>query len=192
MKEVNYKELYEAAYAAMNSSVLDYDCGSLCNHNCCRNDYENPEEFGVYLLPYEYEHLLKETGMVPDEKLVFHSAKDRFMPKAIKGLYYFYCDVEKDCLRHYRPIQCRTYPLEPHIEKGQLYLVVEKDQIHNCPLIKMKEKWQEAYLKGMYEGWSLLIQIPEVRKLVLYDSDFRLHEENILYKIGQEALSKRD
>lgn len=182
-EQKNYKELYEAAYEAMNASVLDIDCGTLCSHNCCRNDYENPEEFGVYLLPFEYEHFLKETGMIQKHQLAWHAAKDRFMPKALKGLNYYYCQVEKDCLRQYRPVQCRTYPLEPHLENGHLTLVVEKDQIHACPLIQKCENWRKDYVEGMYEGWSLLIQIPEVRKLVQYDSDIRKREDNILYRI---------
>lgn len=179
----NYKDIYEAAYEAMNNSVLDIDCGTLCSHNCCRNDYDNPEEFGVYLLPYEYEHFLKETNMIGKHQLAWHSAKDRFMPKALKGLNYFYCKVEKDCLRQYRPIQCRTYPLEPHLENGSLVLVVEKDQIHACPLIQHKDRWRKEYVEGMYKGWALLLQIPKVKKLVQYDSDVRKWEENILYRV---------
>jgi len=183
----NYKHIYEAAYEAMNNSVLDIDCGTLCSHNCCRNDYENPEEFGVYLLPFEYEHFLKNTGMMKPSQMDWHAAKDRFMPKSLKGLNYFYCNVEKDCLRQYRPVQCRTYPLEPHLENGKLSLIVEKDQIHECPLIQRREQWRADYVKGMYEGWSLLIQIPEVRKLVQYDSDCRKREGNVLYKIIDTA-----
>lgn len=183
--EVTYKAIYEAAYEAMNASVLETDCGALCSHNCCRNDYEDPEDFGIYLLPYEYEHFLKETGMIKPSQMVWHDAKDRFMPHELKGLNYFYCDAEKDCLRNYRPIQCRAYPLEPHIENNELFLVVEKDQFHNCPLLKQAENWRKEYIKGMYDGWSLLIQIPDVKKLVLYDSDQRRREENYTLKLSQ-------
>lgn len=187
-KKEDYRVIYEMAYEAMNTSVLPYDCGKLCSHNCCRNDYENPEEFGVYLLPYEYEHFLKYTDAIKPNQLVRHTAKDRFIPKSVKGLNYFLCDSEKDCLRYYRPIQCRTYPLEPHLERDVLYLVVERDQIHSCPLIEMKSKWQPEYVRGIYRGWTQLMQIPEVRKLVLFDSDLRRREENVLYRLtGEEC-----
>lgn len=185
-KNAKYKSLYEAAYEAMNSSVLAYDCGTLCNHNCCRNDYDDPENFGVYLLPFEYEHLLKDTEMIEASKLVRHSAKEHFIPKSVGALNYFLCDAEKDCLRDYRPIQCRTYPLEPHIENDTLTLLVEKDQIHACPLINMKDSWQKDYIKGIYKGWSLLIQIPEVKRLVLFDSHIRKRENNVLYSLTEE------
>jgi hypothetical protein len=183
-KAPKYKALYQAAYAAMSTSVLTYDCGSLCNHNCCRNDYKDPENFGVYLLPFEYEHLLKETGMIKSHQLVRHSAKDHYIPKSVGALNYFLCDAEKDCLRDYRPIQCRTYPLEPHLENDVLTLVVEKDQIHACPLINMKDQWQKDYVEGIYKGWSLLIQIPDVRRLVVFDSQVRKREGNILYSLS--------
>lgn len=186
----NYKEIYEAAYEAMNASVLEIDCGTLCSHNCCRNDYEDPEDFGVYLLPYEYEHFLVETGMIKKSQLAWHASKDRFMPKALKGLNYFYCNAEKDCLRQYRPVQCRAYPLEPHIENNELFLVVEKEQLHNCPLVKQADKWRKEYIKGMYEGWSLLIQIPDVKKLVQYDSDERKREGNYTLKLSEQDCLK--
>lgn len=188
----NYKALYEAAYEHMNTSVLDYDCGTLCSHNCCRNDYENPEDFGVYLMPYEYEHLLKDTEMIKPKQLVYHSSKDHFIPKSVGGLNYFYCDAEKDCLRHYRPIQCRTYPLEPHLQDGKLYLAVEKDQIHSCPLVQKRELWRPEYVEGIYKGWALLMQIPELRKLVAFDSDIRECEENYLYKLSEAECVSSD
>lgn len=171
------KEIFEQAYLLMDEPVIDGNCGMLCNYHCCRDDGDDGEQMGIYLLPLEYEAMIQ--GQVFEKRLRItrHSNKLYEMPSKIKNLYFVYCSDSSKCLREYRPVQCRTYPFEPHIENGELYIIVLKDQIHQCPLLKQEDNWRPEFIRGVYEGWKLLISIPIVRYLIESDSKERNFEE---------------
>lgn len=170
-------EIYEKAYALMNEPVIEGNCGTLCNYHCCRDDGDDGEKMGIYLLPLEYEAMIKDQEFESRLRITRHTNKVYEMPAKIKSLYFVYCSDSSQCLRDHRPIQCRTYPLEPHIENGELYMIVLKDQIHQCPLLKQEHTWRPAYIRGVYAGWKLLLTIPIVRYLIESDSRERDFEE---------------
>ncbi len=177
------KEIFEKAYTLMNEPVIEGNCGTLCNYHCCRDDGDDGEKMGIYLLPLEYETMIRGNAFEKRLGITRHTNKVYEMPSKIKSLYFVYCSDSSQCLRDHRPIQCRTYPYEPHIENGELYLIVLKDQIHQCPLLKQEEKWRKEFIQGVYAGWQLLITIPIIRYLIEYDSRERdFNEITIKYK----------
>ena len=173
---MNHQEIYEKVYALMDTSIIDDNCGLLCNFHCCREEHESGERMGMYLLPYEYESI--QTKVSPEFEI--HQNGDYDLPPKTKQLYYMFCDGARNCLREYRPIQCRTYPLEPHLIGGQLHLVIEKDQIHACPLLSQQERWRPEFIEGIYQGWKLLVTIPEVRYFIEQLTQERIYDGNIL------------
>ncbi|MFZ5967891.1 MAG: hypothetical protein ACOYVK_12055 [Bacillota bacterium] len=176
---MDYKHIYQTAYLHMGERVTEEDCGLLCGSHCCRNRTEDGEEIGIYLMPYEYESVFRGTKLEERFRFEKHSSKVYYIPPKVKFLYYFHCNKEEGCIRDVRPIQCRTYPFEPHLEGKRLQLVVEKQQIHGCPLLDRLEDVREAFVEGVMLGWQALLQIPEVKSLIQYDSEIRKKENNI-------------
>lgn len=179
---MSYDKIYLEAYKYMGEKVLEEDCGLLCNSHCCRNKTETGERIGIYLMPQEFESVYQGTALEQRLKVERHSSKIYYIPPRVKFLYYFHCDKEQGCFRELRPIQCRSYPFEPHLEKGKLTLVIEKEQIHHCPLLDRLQDLRKDFIKGIYKGWEILLQIPEVRLLVEYDSQERIRCSNILHQ----------
>lgn len=158
----------------MNTPVIEGNCGTLCNYHCCRKVDETGDRLGMYLLPLEYEYM--QAGKVFDFEI--HPSSLYEMPPRIRKLYYIYCHEKEGCLRDFRPIQCRTYPFEPHIMDNELYLVIEKEQIHHCPLLNDPHSWKPEFIEGVYRGWELLLEIPLIRYFIQYESNTRTSEDN--------------
>jgi len=176
-----YKEIFEQAYELMDIDLIDGNCGELCNYHCCRSKHESGENLGIYFLPYEYEEMQKGKGLINESTLRVHTNKSYDLPCGIRKLFYGYCEDSRSCIRSIRPIQCRTFPFVAHIDKGELMLVIEKDQEHNCPLIKNRENWKHGFEGRMLSAWRKLIQIEKVKTLVEFDSKERIECGNILY-----------
>lgn len=176
---MDIKEIYLKAYDLMNEPIITGNCGLLCDFHCCREYDEDGNVLGVYLWPGEYEGIYASKKGFKVEKVPKEEHGDLYMPSHLSDMYYFYCDGASNCPREIRPIHCRTYPLEPHIESDKLMLVVEKNQFHNCPLLEKESQWRQKYIKGIYAAWSLLITIPDVKTLVKYYSDNRIRYNNI-------------
>lgn len=167
---MDVQEIYEKAYALMDETVVPGNCGTLCNYHCCREDGDDGEKMGIYLLPLEYESMIQGREIEKQLRITRHTNKAYEMPPKINSLYFVYCREDGPCLREHRPIQCRTYPFEPHIENEELFIIVQQEQIHQCPLLKTPETWRKEFIRGVYEGWRSLIAIPMVRHLIEYDS----------------------
>lgn len=159
----------------MDEPIIDGNCGELCGYHCCRG-YDGDEDLGMYLLPLEYE-MVQEKLKVPYER---HTSKDYELMN-LKKQYYIFCTNDSGCLREFRPIQCRTYPIEPHLVNGTLQLIVEKTQLHECPLINKRELWRDEYIDGIYQGWTLLLTIKPIRKYIESISNKR--GDNVSYRV---------
>ena len=128
----------------------------------------------VYPLEYEY----RQSDVVTDYEV--HCQQHYTMPPKIKKMYYIYCHLTHGCLRDYRPIQCRTYPFEPHLENGTFSLVIEKEQLHNCPLITRRSEWRQDFVDGVFNGWLELLKIPIIKYQIEYFSKERSVADNIM------------
>lgn len=150
---------------------LDYDCGTLCNHVCCAYDegeYRN-KDLALYLLPGE--ELMYEDSDYFDLYVV--SPKELDYPRRWKGdVFMVECNNPPHCDRSIRPIQCRTFPLVPHIsEDGKLHLILDENEFpYECPIIRDNIKLNDDFVRITHEVWTMLINNPMVRALVSFDS----------------------
>lgn len=170
------KRTYEKIYVLLDKATpLKEDCGRLCQKVCCRQDNQN---LGMYLLPGEEALFTKKEPWLRWEE---QEAEAYDFPTSWKGKVYFIRCL-KDCPREKRPIQCRTFPLAPHLEEGKLMLILENIPLpYRCPLIEEKIPLEPAFIQAVYEAWSLLIENPLIYDLVAYDSRQRPRPLEIIF-----------
>ena len=153
---------------------VDFDCGKLCGEVCCVYDADETqtEELVLYLLPGE--ELMYEDS--PDFELYYMDSSEIRYPHSWKdNIYLVKCKNPPRCDRSIRPIQCRTFPLVPHISKnGEFHLVLDETEFpYECPIIRDHIKLNENFINVTYEIWKMLISNPLVYDLVDMDSKDR-------------------
>ncbi|WP_405280289.1 hypothetical protein [Methanobrevibacter sp.] len=153
---------------------VDFDCGKLCGEVCCVYDADetHTEELVLYLLPGE--ELMYEDS--PDFELYHMDSSEIRYPHSWKdNIYLVKCKNPPRCDRSIRPIQCRTFPLVPHISKnGEFHLVLDETEFpYECPIIRDHIKLNENFINVTYEIWKMLISNPLVYDLVDMDSKDR-------------------
>ena len=178
---------YRAIYRLLDRvSPLDTDCGALCNAACCTSAYEDGEEMGIFLLPGE------EALHSPDDEWLDwseESAEELGFPDSWpETVNFVHCKTPPHCPREKRPIQCRSFPLTPHLnEDGEMSLVYnDLDLPYRCPLIDEQTSLNDSFVQATETVWKHLIRDPRIRDLVREDSIAR--EEAILQL--QEMLGK--
>ena len=153
---------------------VDFDCGKLCDEVCCVYDADetHTEELVLYLLPGE--ELMYEDS--PDFELYYMDSSEIRYPHSWKdNIYLVKCKNPPRCDRSIRPIQCRTFPLVPHISKnGEFHLVLDETEFpYECPIIRDHIKLNDDFINVTYEIWKMLISNPLVYDLVDMDSKDR-------------------
>ncbi len=187
MKSTLTKEQYEQIYKMLDAvSPIDGDCGKLCGAACCTvGRTEGAEEMGIYLLPGEEKvHDRSDKWL----KWTSEKAEDYYFPDSWKGAVYFvHCTTPPFCPREKRPIQCRTFPLLPHLDKdGNLSLVYNDFETpYTCPLIDEEIPLNDDFVETTLEAWRLLIQDPLIYDLVKMDSEAR---ESDIEELAEKLL----
>lgn len=174
IKSIIRKRTYKAIYRLLDRvSPLDIDCGKLCGAACCTIDRvgssENTE-MGLYLLPGEEKiHDKKYSWLTWTEE----NTADYDFPESWNGKVFFVkCNGPEHCKRKLRPIQCRTFPLAPHIEfDGELTLIYnDMDLPYRCPLIDDEIPLNDDFVQATLTVWKHLIRDPLIYDLVKADS----------------------
>lgn len=170
MKET-IKEIYDKLEEV---SPVDFDCGKLCGEVCCVYDNENEdsEELVLYLLPGE--ELMYEDS--DSFELYYVDYREIKYPRSWKNQAYLVrCINPPNCNRSIRPIQCRTFPLIPHLTKhGEFHLVFDEHEFpYECPIIHENIKLNDDFIKVTYDVWMMLLSNPLVYDLVDMDSRIR-------------------
>ena len=195
MKSSIKKDTIKAIYRLLDRfSPINGNCGKLCGSICCTYEYETSSEsqpsidenlsLGLYLLPGE-EKLF--TGREDWLEWNWEYAEDYEFPESWHGKVYFLkCKTAPFCHREMRPLQCRIFPLTPHLdENGQLFMIYQSGQLpYTCPLISEKIKLNDDFVKANFTVWKHLLRDPLIRDLVEMDSYFRIQDGediNILY-----------
>ena len=115
---LDMKKAIEEIYERLEKvTPVDFDCGSLCGEACCVYDLKNPEEeLALYLLPGE--ELMYEDS---DSFDLYYFDRDEieYPPSWDDVVYLVKCRNPPKCDRSIRPIQCRTFPLVPHIDENK-------------------------------------------------------------------------
>ena len=180
MKSRISKKTYMAIYRLLDKvSPINSDCGSLCNSVCCTcgGDSGTSEgldfDLGIYLLPGEEKiFTMKEDWL----KWSVEYAEDYDFPFSWFGKIYFVrCKTPPVCLRKMRPLQCRFFPLTPHISNdGVLHLIISPlDLPYTCPLINNNIKLDDKFIKANLTVWKRLINDPLIYDLIKMDSSSR-------------------
>jgi Fe-S-cluster containining protein len=153
---------------------VEFDCGKLCGEICCvaGSDEHGYDELALYLLPGE--ELMYEDS---DEfELYYMDSSEIKYPHSWKDqIYLVKCINPPKCDRSIRPIQCRTFPLVPHLTKnGEFHLVLDETEFpYTCPIVRDHIKLNRDFVQVTYEVWMMLISNPLVYDLVDMDSRMR-------------------
>ena len=172
LKSTIRKREWEAIYRLLDRvSPVDYDCGGLCGCACCITEGE--AEMGIYLLPGEDKlHSRRDEWLDwSDER-----AEDYEFPESWRGVVHFVkCKTPPHCPREKRPLQCRTFPLTPHLnEDDELSLVYNDLELpYDCPLIDEEIPLEDRFVQATYTAWKHLIRDPLIYDLVKMDSEAR-------------------
>lgn len=178
------KESMKRIYQRLDEvSPVDFDCGTLCNEVCCvydEEDYSN-DDLVLYLMPGE--ELMYEDS----DSFELYQIKSRaanYPDSWEDKVFMVKCLTPPRCERNLRPIQCRTFPLIPHLTKeGDFHLVFDESEFpYECPLVHDNIKLNQDFIDVTYDVWMLLIKNPVVYDLVEMDSR-RRNNKRIDFKI---------
>lgn len=182
MKSTIKKKTYRAIYRLLGGvSPLPDDCGKLCGAACCcpETEIENnentfsQEEMGIYLLPGEEKLFTRKENWL---KWTVENAEDFDFPPSWHGKIYFVrCNCAPCCPRDMRPLQCRFFPVTPHLTESKKLSLIRSDLElpYTCPLLRDRRELTPSFLKATYTVWTHLIRDPLLMDLVLYDSSWR-------------------
>lgn len=174
MKSMIKKQTYLAIYRLLDRvSPVPFDCGTLCNAACCNCGEADDEDLGIYLLPGEDKVHQRDGDWL---RWSAEYAEDFDFPPSWKGKVYFVrCKTPPICPREKRPMQCRTFPLTPHIDdNGVLSLIFNDVELpYECPLIEEDIDLDSDFIKATYTCWKHLIRDPLIYDLVKQDSEDR-------------------
>ncbi|WP_424959827.1 hypothetical protein [Ihubacter sp. mB4P-1] len=176
MKCTIKRRTYLAIYRLLDKvSPVPFDCGQLCGAICCTCGSDD-EELGIYLLPGEDKVHQDSKGDNSWLTWSAENAEDFDFPDSWKGKVYFVrCKTPPVCPREKRPLQCRTFPLTPHIDAaGNLSLILNDVELpYLCPLIEDELPLSPAFVKATLTCWKHLIRDPLIYDLVRQDSKER-------------------
>ena len=179
------KNTFRAIYRFLDRfSPVPFDCGRICGAACCQADEEHT--LGLYLLPGEEKVHDRRDPWLSWEK---HSTELYDFPPSWQGSVYFVnCEGPGHCRRALRPIQCRTFPLQPVIrEEEEKSPLAEKRPVYreagsplaliyypaplpySCPLIEEGARLSLPFLRATYLVWKHLIRDPLIYDWVRYN-----------------------
>lgn len=182
MKTAIKKRTFKAIYRLLDKvSPVSGDCGKLCGAACCT--CQEPD-MGIYLLPGEEKVFSRKENWLSWN---FNMAEDYEFPESWHGkVYFLQCTSAPFCDRKNRPLQCRTFPLAPHLdENGNLCMIYHSGDLpYRCPLIGEKMPLNKSFLKATYTAWLHLLREPLIYDLIEMDSRYRIEDKEpirILY-----------
>ena len=130
-------------------------------------------EMGIYQLPGE-DKIHRREG--EDYRWTEESTEEFEFPESWKGkVFFLHCMNPPHCQRALRPIQCRTFPLLPHLtEEGELIMIYDDTEVpYACPLIEETLPLNDDFVKATTTVWRHLIRDPLIYDLVKADSEDR-------------------
>ena len=178
MKSTIRKSTYAAIYRLLDRvSPLQGDCGVLCGRACCDcdnlPDIDKDAEYGIYLLPGEDKLFTRQEDWLTWN--IDSAEKYGFPPSWHGQVYFVQCKTPPICVRKMRPLQCRTFPLTPHITaRGHFHLIWNTDKLpYACPLVTTRTPLEESFIQATYTVWKRLLTDPLIYDLVKMDALYR-------------------
>ena len=160
---------YRAIYRLLDRvSPVPFDCGRICGATCC--DYRDDEEMGLFFLPGESAIHDKSD---PWLEWFEERTEDYFLPESWDETFDFVrCLGPAHCNRAKRPIQCRSFPLLPHLDADGTLTLIKNDAPlpYCCPLIEDEVELDPRFCQATLTAWKHLIRDPRIYDLVEMDS----------------------
>ena len=170
IKSTIRKRTYRAIYRLLDRvSPMPFDCGTICGAACC-TVAKYDDSLGIMLLPGEDKVHDRKDDWLTWEALITNEYE---FPESWNGKVWFVrCQTPPVCPRHLRPMQCRTFPLLPHLgEDGELGLVYNDfDLPYACPMIEEEAELDARFIKATETAWRHLIRDPLIYDMVWKDS----------------------
>ena len=168
----DYLKIYEMTEDAF---TLDFDCGTLCNNICCTVEKESKDgellEMVLYLLPGEEELFFENEWF----DMYYETTDEYEYPDSWNGKVYFVkCSNPPHCNRKTRPIQCRSFPVSPHLDKeNKLHLIYDEDDFsYDCPIVSQKMRLSD-FIEKILKMCSMLIEDDLIFDLIKMESEER-------------------
>ena len=181
MKSTIRKRTYRAIYRLLDRvSPVPFDCGAICGAACC-SAADMDDELGIFLLPGEEKVHSRDEDWLTWTTL---STDEYEFPASWHGKVNFVrCKTPPHCPRSRRPIQCRTFPLAPHIsDDGELHLIYDDAELpYCCPMIEDETELDPDFVRATYTAWKHLIRDPLIYDFVRDNSKDRT--DAVLYVI---------
>lgn len=170
IKAKTRKRTYRAIYRLLDRvSPVPFDCGTICGAACC-NAAAYDENLGMMLLPGEDKVHDRKDDWLSWEALISNEYE---FPESWNGKIWFVrCKTPPRCPRHLRPIQCRTFPLMPHLSQdGELSMIYNDfDLPYVCPMIEDETELDASFVKATQTAWKHLLRDPLIYDLVWKES----------------------
>lgn len=177
IKGTTRKRTFRAIYRLLDRvSPVPFDCGEICGAACCVAAYGD-DELGIFLLPGEEKLHDRHSDWLTWNTL---STDEYEFPPSWHGKVDFVrCKTPPHCPRELRPIQCRTFPLAPHIgDDGELIMIYNDTELpYCCPMIEDEIELDPRFVKATHTAWKHLIRDPLIRELVEMESAEREFED---------------
>ncbi|MBR3996479.1 MAG: hypothetical protein IKI97_14530 [Clostridia bacterium] len=164
-----FEALLRAYTILEDLTPLKYDCGTLCDSLCCKNNSTEDETLGMWLLPYEKELL---SALVSEDKQT-----DFRFGKAEDGTQTVFCRGR--CKRQFRPFACRIYPFYADIMKditGRTKIKVKIDPRARltCPIAMQNSYLRPSidFIAGVKSAVRELMKDQEIKKDLIAISEF--------------------
>ena len=170
IKSAIRKRTYRAIYRLLDKvQPVPFDCGTICGAACC-NAAKTDETLGMMLLPGEDKVHDKNDGNFYWEDLITNEYE---FPESWQGKVWFIrCKTPPNCPRQLRPIQCRTFPLMPHLnEDGSLDMIFnDYDLPYLCPMIEDETELDPNFVKATTTVWKHLLKDPLIYDMIWRES----------------------
>ena len=147
-------------YTLLNEEITNFKCGTLCAPKnggepfCCKVENAVP-----FLYKEEFSYLKKQSDLwsvwEPKTKHEIKLKKNSETEDTI----FCKCKGVSFCERDNRSISCRTFPLEPYIDKRDVFvgLVFMKEFTEGCPLTNRPKEIRQEFIDSHFIFWEKLI-----------------------------------
>jgi hypothetical protein len=149
----------EAVYfhSLLTEEITSYNCGKLCSPDnggepfCCKVENAVPN-----LYKAEFSYIQKRSKLWSVWKPVTKHEINLKKTSESEDTIFCECRGVQHCERDYRSITCRTFPLEPYIDKRGVFvgLVFMREFMSGCPLTSRPKDIRQEFIDAHYIFWE--------------------------------------
>ncbi|MDH5656755.1 MAG: hypothetical protein OEZ34_12655 [Spirochaetia bacterium] len=179
LKDLTEDEI-EYYFTFLNEEITEYDCGELCKGNNKGIPYCCTAEHAVPLLYKSEFSFLKKQGDLWHKWVPKTKADKKIEETAGDDQVFCECKGVQHCVRNQRSVSCRTFPLEPYLDRRGAFIgltflddFTEKDpdtKKIKCPLTKKPGDIRQQFIDSHYTFWEKLLLRSEDERETYLDS----------------------